>query len=72
MNEYNIVDELADKRKGLKMSQRELAKRCNMPQSTIAGIETHQISPQLGIISVIAEKPNRNHCIGMCLSINYQ
>lgn len=41
MNNYRIVD--------------ESAKWCNMPQSTIAGIETHQISPQLGIISVIAE-----------------
>ncbi len=60
MNEYNIVDELADKRKGLKISQRELAKRCNMSQSTIARIETHQISPQLETISVIAEKLNCN------------
>lgn len=41
MNNYRIVD--------------ESAKRCNMPQSTIARIETHQISPQFETLSVIAE-----------------
>ena len=58
MNQNNIIDELAEKRRELKISQRELAKRCNMPQSTIARIETHQISPQLETIFVIAEKLN--------------
>lgn len=60
MNGHRIVDELADKRRSLKISQRELAKRCNMPQSTIARIETYQISPQLETISVISEKLNCN------------
>lgn len=53
-----IVAELVAKRKELKISQRELAKRCNMPQSTIARIETLQISPQLETIQIIAEKLN--------------
>lgn len=60
MREYKIVDILTDKRKELKISQRELAKRCHMPQSTIARIETHQISPQLETIAIIAEKLNCN------------
>ncbi|MGN1138700.1 MAG: helix-turn-helix domain-containing protein [Ruminococcus sp.] len=60
MNKHNIVDKLTDRRRELKISQRELAKRCNMPQSTIARIETHQISPQLETISLIAEKLNCN------------
>lgn len=55
-----IVDTLVEKRKELKISQRELARRCNMPQSTIARIETHQISPQLETIYIIAEKLNCN------------
>ncbi len=60
MNNHIIIYELLQKRKELKISQHELAKRCNMPQSTIARIETHQISPQLETISVIAEKLNCN------------
>lgn len=52
----NIVDMLAERRKELKISQRELARRCNMPQSTISRIETHQISPQIDTLSIIADK----------------
>lgn len=58
MTDYKIIDALANKRRELKISQRELAKRCNMPQSTIARIEKHHISPQLETVSVIAEKLN--------------
>lgn len=52
----DLVDMLKSRRKELKLSQRELAERCNMPQSTIARIETHQISPQLDTLNVIADK----------------
>ncbi len=52
----DLVDMLVSRRKELKLSQRELAKRCNMPQSTIARIETHQISPQIDTLAVIADK----------------
>ena len=34
----DIVDMIVDRRKELGLSQRELAQRCNMPQSTIARI----------------------------------
>ena len=60
MDKHNIIGALTERRKELKISQRELAKRCNMPQSTIARIETHQISPQLETVSLIAEKLNFN------------
>lgn len=43
MNNTNVIDYLVERRKDLHLSQRELAKRCNMPQSTIARIEKHQI-----------------------------
>lgn len=52
----DLVDMLVNRRKELGLSQRELAKRCNMPQSTIARIETHQISPQIDTLTVIADK----------------
>lgn len=56
----DIVDMIIDRRKELGLSQRELAQRCNMPQSTIARIETRQISPQIDTLTVIANKLSCN------------
>lgn len=60
MKSSELVDKLTERRKELGLSQRELAKRCNMPQSTIARIETHRITPQLDTIVTIADKLNFN------------
>lgn len=53
-----IISELTQRRNELNISQRELARRCHLPQSTIARIETNCISPRLETISTIAEKLN--------------
>lgn len=58
MHSYDVIDMLTERRKELKLTQRELAKRCHMSQSTIARIETHQISPQLDTLTAIADSLN--------------
>ena len=55
-NTAKIVEKLREKRKQLGLSQKELAARCGMPQSTIGRIEVHIITPQLSTIMTIAEK----------------
>ena len=60
MKNSEIIDVLTIKRKELKISQRELARRCNMPQSTIARIENQRISPKLETIAVIANNLSCN------------
>lgn len=42
-----IVNSLIQQRKDLGLSQRELAEMCDMPQSSIARIETFKTSPTL-------------------------
>ena len=53
-NTAKIVEKLREKRKQLGLSQKELAARCGMPQSTIGRIEVHIITPQLSTIMTIA------------------
>ena len=55
-NTAKIVEKLREKRKQFGLSQKELAARCGMPQSTIGRIEVHIITPQLSTIMTIAEK----------------
>lgn len=42
-----VVQKIVSKREKLGLSQRELAEMCNMPQSTVARIETYKTSPTL-------------------------
>lgn len=45
-----IINAIIDKRKKLGLSQRDLAKMCNLPQSSIARIESCKTIPNLGTI----------------------
>lgn len=51
-----IVNEIIQKRKNLKISQMELAKRCNIPQSTIGRIETGKVTPDLRTLEKISKE----------------
>jgi len=42
-----IVSEIIRQRNALGISQRDLAKRCGMPQSSVARIESQKIMPRL-------------------------
>lgn len=46
-NIASIVSAIVQKRNSLGISQRELANLCDMPQSSIARIESMQITPKL-------------------------
>lgn len=48
-----LIDRIRSIRKEKGLSQTELAKRCNVPQSTIGRIETYSMNPSLDIISSI-------------------
>ena len=43
----DIVSKICKKREEMGITQRELAKLCNVPQSTVARIETYKTSPTL-------------------------
>lgn len=43
----DIVSTICKKREEMGITQRELAKLCNVPQSTVARIETYKTSPTL-------------------------
>lgn len=49
-----FVAEISKKRKQLKMSQRELAERCNLPQSTVGRIEAGIVSPNMSTLQKLA------------------
>lgn len=61
-----IVDAMAVQRRNLGMSQRDLAVRCGMPQSTIARIETYKTTPNLRTFFRMM------HYLGMELVVNEQ
>lgn len=42
-----LISVMIKQRKKLGLSQRELANMCNMPQSTVARIESYRITPNL-------------------------
>ncbi|MDO5564963.1 MAG: helix-turn-helix transcriptional regulator [Eubacteriales bacterium] len=42
-----VITAMCNKREKLGISQRELAAMCNVPQSTVARIETYKVSPSL-------------------------
>ena len=51
-----LVNQLKAKRSQLGISQKALAERCKMPQSTIGRIETYRISPRFDTVMMIADK----------------
>ncbi len=51
-----LSSEILQKRKSLKLSQRELAARCNIPQSTIGRIEAGIVIPNLQTLQKIAKE----------------
>lgn len=61
-----IVDAMAVQRRNLGMSQRDLAVRCGMSQSTIARIETYKTTPNLRTFFRMM------HYLGMELVVNEQ
>ncbi len=47
------IDEVKKKRKGLGLTQKELARRCSLSQSTIAKIEAKKMNPSYSIMKKI-------------------
>lgn len=54
--EKKYVTELTKKRKSLNMSQRVLAEKCNIPQSTIGRIEAGTVTPSLQTLEKLADE----------------
>ena len=51
-----FAKEISQKRKQLKISQRELAERCGLPQSTVGRIEAGIVTPSLPTLEKIANE----------------
>lgn len=51
----DILEAIIDKRTEMHLSQRDLAKLCNIPQSTIARIEKMNVSPNLDTLFKILQ-----------------
>lgn len=62
----SLVSSMIEQRKSLGMSQRELAELCDMPQSSIARIETFKTSPNLRTVLRMM------YYLGMTFSIDPQ
>ncbi|MCM1545838.1 MAG: helix-turn-helix transcriptional regulator [Clostridiales bacterium] len=58
-----LSTEISQKRKKLKISQRELAQRCGLPQSTVGRIEAGIVTPSLPTLQKLANE------LGMKLSL---
>lgn len=61
-----LANEISQKRKQLNISQRELANRCGIPQSTIGRIEAGIVSPSLITLQKLAKE------LGMEISLTPQ
>lgn len=61
-----IITEIIKQRKALGWSQRELAQRCEMPQSSIARIEAQITTPNIVTLLRIFNK------LGLYLSVTYK
>ena len=58
-----IIAEIIDKREELGYSQRDLAKICKLPQSSIARIESLRVMPKIDTLLTIM------HPLGLSLSV---
>ena len=45
-----IINAIIDRRNELGISQRDLAERCGLPQSSIARIEAYSVQPKIGTL----------------------
>ncbi len=54
----NIISELIAKRNALGLSQRELAKICDLPQSSVARIESLKSTPRLDTLLKLSQALN--------------
>ncbi len=61
-----LITEMIKQRKALGWSQRELAKMCEMPQSSIARIEAQITTPNISTLLRIFHK------LGLRLSVTYK
>lgn len=61
-----IIGAIIEQRKALGMSQRELASRCGIPQSSVARIETLKTTPNLETILKIMQP------LGLKLTVSYE
>ena len=59
-----IVSAMVEKRNALGMSQRELAARCGIPQSSVARIESYKTTPNLDTLLKIL------HSLGLTLTVS--
>ena len=53
-----LIDKIKSIRKANKLSQIELAKRCNVPQSTIGRIENYSMTPSIDTLMNIFDVLN--------------
>ena len=53
-----LIDKIKTIRKEKRLSQIELAKRCNIPQSTIGRIENHSMNPSIDTLINILDVLN--------------
>ena len=53
-----LINKIKTIRKGKRLSQIELAKRCNVPQSTIGRIENHSMNPSIDTLINILDVLN--------------
>lgn len=54
----NIISSIINRRQELGVTQRELAKRCGIPQSSVARIETLKTTPKLDTLLKIMQALN--------------
>jgi ribosome-binding protein aMBF1 (putative translation factor) len=55
-----IISSIIERRNSLGISQRELAKLCNMPQSSVARIESYKTVPKLDTLLKITQSLGLN------------
>lgn len=60
----SIINSIIDQRNTLGISQRELAKLCGIPQSSIARIETYKTTPSIDTLLKIMQP------LGLTLSVS--
>lgn len=61
-----IIGAIVERRKALGMSQRELASRCGIPQSSVARFETLKTIPSLETVLKIMQP------LGLKLTVSYE
>lgn len=55
-NTAHIIGEMIERRHNLNLSQRDLAKLCGIPHSSVARIESLKVSPRISTLHKIFDK----------------